>query len=438
MPAEPGASLDLRLEPAVDQLIQDACEGGNAYLRRFDTLDELGADESHIREYIAAVHRGFDRAQDEVLERLLAIQKAGQVSASMRGEEFLLRKVMDAIAWQMIERELYVARRLFRDEVQPSLATSNATSVVEVAKSLSGSTFDRFGLMTDLTSFVQIGDILASRNDIAKLEIIEVKEGHVNHKVLQFSDSYEASKSAEALDAFRNAEGEKVFAQFRRVQRQKERAASVANILNNDQGYDPSTETHIIVSTPSQPIDLFDDRLGHVIAESHQSGWAIDVIDDCVYLGAYRGHLRGPAHSMFATWFQTVAAHPALPAVDFAASLINPLALPPFARFLTRDQSLDVIFGRCRVLMGVDLGKFVDLVREAGATVRFATRKEKARFTRGGERPLNLDGRVLMVERNGGVSALYDGVLLRMLFHGQAPHSVAAMSASIRPHHEKD
>jgi hypothetical protein len=424
------ASLSLDLEQAADQLIRDACEGGNDYLGRYSSLAELASSDSGLRGYLSAVHRGFSRAQEAVYLRLLEIDrvKPSNRSPTQRGEELLLRNVMDAIGWQIIGRELYIARRLYRDGSPPSLTDSNAGSVLDVTRQISGDTFDRFGLMSDLSSFIRVGDILAT-GPAGGVEIIEVKEGVINEKILQFTESLESSQALDALENFRATEGEKTYAQLRRVLRQKAHSAAIANLLNQDKGTDPNYDLPITIGTPSAPLDIYDDRLHHVISESHNRGWAIDVVDGCLYLAAYRGAMSQAASSIFDVWFEGSGAGSDSQAVDFMTSLMHPLALPPFARMLPREQILDILFGRCRVMLGVHVPDFLELIRSSGVTVRPATRKEQGQFTMRGSKPLMVDGRIVIVEDGDFISALHDGILTRILFHGLSPQSAAYLSS---------
>ena len=70
-------------------------------------------------------HDGMWTAQERFLNRI----SSGE--PMVPGEEALYRTAMDTIAWQMLERQLCFARRLYREKKQPSLTNSNLQSVVK-------------------------------------------------------------------------------------------------------------------------------------------------------------------------------------------------------------------------------------------------------------------------------------------------------------------
>lgn len=329
----------------------------------------------------------------------------------------------------MIDRELYIARRLYRGETAPSLTTSNAQSALDVARSIAGPDFAKFGLLADLTSFVQHGDILAIGTHRARLEIIEVKEGPVNETILEFLSTLPEGAAEAAFQSFRSLEGEKTYEQQRRVVRQKERGAAISQLPTNERGVDPNLDIEVRIGSTPFAVELYDNRLSAIIDRSVERGWAIDVIDDCLFLAAYRGVMRTGAERIFSPWFQSSKPSRESPIIDLASSLTTPLALPPFARFIRRDQALDLVFGRCRVMLGLNVPAFVELIRNCGAIVRPATKKERAMFSRGRAGLLISDGQAIIVELGDAKIALNDGYLLRMLYDGVSPKSAAEMCA---------
>jgi hypothetical protein len=292
--------------------------------------------------------------------------------------------------------------------------------------------------MSDLTSLVQVGDLLVRGGEGGSLAIVEVKEGEMNERILAFSQSIREVQCPYALQSFRDAHGEKAFEQLKRVNSQKARAEAIANLLNEERGLDPNLKLPIRIQQVPIPITTYDANLSHAVEESNKRGWAIDVIDDCIFLGAYRGEMRRGSHVIFKGWFDASGSTTDSPVIELRRSLAEPLALPPFARGISRDKSLDVIFGRCVVHVGVHVPKLIDIIRKTGVSVRSATRKEAAQFKVSAGDPILLEGRPVLLDYGGATTILYDGILFRMLFHGLTPSAAAIMVATPPERSEDD
>src|SRR5690606_13651242 len=95
----------------------------------------------------------------------------------------------DGIAWQLIGGEIHIARRFHIEEDSSKfLDTSNIEHAKKVADEINKSPLD-FALISDLTSYVQIGDILLKHENI--VGIMELKEGKVNDQIKDFIEDLE-------------------------------------------------------------------------------------------------------------------------------------------------------------------------------------------------------------------------------------------------------
>ena len=90
----------------------------------------------------------FQTAQEEILAVLLSLERLRKTVQSsptattnhslalLSRAERLYRRAADAIAWELPDGQLWVARRLFTDERRPSLLHSNCESAMEVSRHL--------------------------------------------------------------------------------------------------------------------------------------------------------------------------------------------------------------------------------------------------------------------------------------------------------------
>jgi hypothetical protein len=79
-------------------------------------------DNAHMRYFIAACHRGYQKAQDRVIGLLQKLANDSSLSPEDRlYKELVLRRLIDGIAFTMLEMESHVARRLVLHGSPPTL-----------------------------------------------------------------------------------------------------------------------------------------------------------------------------------------------------------------------------------------------------------------------------------------------------------------------------
>lgn len=379
---------------------------------------EALSDPQNRREFVAAVHQGFVAAQDEVCDRLLSVR--GELGAAAKQKELALRKVIDGIAWQLIGHQLYIARRLYREQKPPSLHNSNFASVRTAARSIQRPDFANFALMSDLTTFVQVGDLLVKDE---RVTIVEVKEGAVNKRVTDFIGFHSDESPEQSLQQVYDAEGKKTFEQLGRMLRQLARMDHVARLANTAETHDPDSNQSIRVNAEPFQIDTYDERLSDLVTVALQKSWAIDHIDDCFFLGAYARNAARAGALTFEKWLKECRVADDNLRGNLAYSMVHPLAMPLFNRSLRREHVMDVLFGRVLVIMCVDIEAFMAKATAMGVPMRWSTRKEAAGYKKSEFGRTHLGHRVPLAGGGEGRIAMGDGVISRILYHGQTPAS---------------
>ena len=176
-----------------------------------------------IRQFQIFVHSGFRQAQDLILNEILKIQnllkalkvelkssrrkretkKMESISIEIQKNEYqetILRSFIDFIAWQLLGQQYYRVRRFYdgrdKNNSRPTLATSNVESIINAIKYYHEQDELNFALISDLTSFIDIGDILLLQDN--QVIPIELKEGKTNEEVFNFIN--EISKKEESVN----------------------------------------------------------------------------------------------------------------------------------------------------------------------------------------------------------------------------------------------
>ncbi|MDD9180730.1 MULTISPECIES: hypothetical protein [Aliivibrio] len=411
-------TFPLVYEELIRPLYIKACQGSHHLWDKIANFDEFKDNEELREEFYRSANQGMMSAQDDIVAIVQSEEKLDYP------KELLLRGIADAIAWQLLGHQLAHARHFFKYISQPDLYNSNFESVVFASKEFIQEKQNAVSLISDLTSFIQVGDLLIYEPG-SGLTIAEVKEGAMNAKIGNFMKFYMQSQCDKALYDFVNQEGEKTVKQMQRMSRQASRMAHVTSVLRSGKSVDPDTNQEINIPAPFFPIKTWDERLVNTLEQANTKGWAIDVIDNCLFLGIYASEdAYSKGHIIFNTWFDGMGGSPDCPRALLIDCMKLPLALPIFSRDIPDEYKFDILFGRKQVCMGICIESLLNECKKSGLSTRFATNKERGRLDKTGNRPYKYKGNVVFISNGRTELPLMDGVFLRIMFHGQSPVSI--------------
>lgn len=407
------------LEFELRQLYELACQNSKPLWPRIDPYQEELPDESLIEDFFRLTHLGMRKAQESMLDRLLCQDESDELS-SVR--YFAYRGVADAIAWQLLGSELAYAKRFFMAKPSPSLYESNIQSVISAAEKLHSTYSDSIALITDLTSFIQVGDILL-RQPNKGISIYEVKEGKVNQEILGLLNQGQSAEEQFSSNEVLKSKPEKFRKQFERALRQKMRMENVSETLLKDEGTDAATGRHVVLPTPSSYIGSWYPKLLEAYDRCMERGWGIALVQDCFYIGCYEaGKFSRPGQMAFEVWFSSQAATEDCPRMSLIACMTDPIALPIYSLPIPDEFKFDLLFGRKHVSLGLNVPELVRLAQLHGINVRFASKKETTQaLQRNGNFLWRYQGKAIYILKNGDKIFLGEGFTLRVFFHGEKP-----------------
>ncbi|NOG32814.1 hypothetical protein HLB35_15535 [Halomonas sp. TBZ9] len=410
-------TLDSELEPIARDLYEKVCCGSKKHWPEIKSRSEFKTDQALRENFLSSAHEGMRAAQNHIVQR---VESTAGLSFS---EELLYRSIADTIAWQFLGEQLCHARRLFRGHNQPDLSQSNFSSVVSAANSIVESNPDSMPLLSDLTSFVQVGDIL-SLDPRSGLSIIEVKEGKVNQRISQFLKFYNESGCDRALHYFMSEEGPHTAKQMQRMIRQSGRMAHVSEMMSSGTSIDPDSGQKVYIPDEFIPISDWNEELSALLARSEEKGWALDVIEDCLFVGCYADTpMFHGSHIAFNLWFDECGGDAESPRAQMMDSIRSPLALPVFSRHIPVENKFDFLFGRKHLCMALSVEKLIEKCEEAGLIVRQGTNKETSKMEQAGAKPYRHKGKSIFIGDGSKELVLMDGIFMRVFFHGQKPVS---------------
>ena len=465
-----------RFEAKVREIADDLFTTGIRAVSQDGPIELLLQDNLLSQKFFAACHDGYAIGQRKLVAEMVRIQQeAKEVTGGLRvarqrrdqegatrlqrilqtaeAEEQMLRRLADALAWALCGGRRWVVKRFYMGQAPPRLTTSNYESVLLAAERIIESTAEgtSFALLTDLTSIVQVGDLLiVSRRYDGELTwgVAEVKEGAVNATVRNFVEFFEESGCMRAADAFRKQHGDRALDQAARMMRQMGRMRNVAQTINSDTGTDLLTNRPIRLSAEETSYDAYDQELERLLQNARRDGSAASIIDDCLILGVYDARqIHAPAlafrHDVYHHFHpddecpepnSAEESHlrsllrPPYPVYDVGQGVMQtPLAKPIFLRSLSPDFIHDIAFGRLRVFACLDADRFIDGARGSGTGVRWSTAKQARRQRAKKTGLFEVNGRFMIASDGEHEAYLGEGLFGQIIYDGMAPSSAMKM-----------
>lgn len=402
--------------------------------------------EDEKRQFQVFVHRGFRQAQDLILNEILNIQesvkllkddlkssrrerkaeKTESISKEIKKFEYqetILRSFVDFIAWQLLGQQYYRVRRFYdsrdKNNSRPTLSTSNIESVKNTVRYYHEQDELNFALISDLSSFIDIGDILLLKDN--HMFTVEVKEGKINEEVFSFINELSKKEIETCPYSLISNPNEKFFKQVNRVMNQTKRAYKLTEFLNHEKGIDPFRECEVKVNKEPYIIDSYIDTVNNLFKELEKENWAYTIYEDVLTIGLYQKELLQMGDILLPHLNQELFGKP-FPIVNYMQKLKIPINEPIFYQGLSREHIFDLFFGRIRMLISINIDNFIDLCKKNGLAARWLSKKETIKNKTNNKAILfEWKGQGIIINEE---IILGDGIIARMIFDFTTPSSI--------------
>ncbi|WP_125116767.1 hypothetical protein [Agathobaculum sp. Marseille-P7918] len=411
----------------------------------FNSLDDLAKEQEQVEEFITQVHKGFFAAQDRViylLRKILLEQKrlktsladarrqhnkalSGEVNQALNHaifQEHVLRKLMDAIAWQIFQYDLSTLRRFYCGQERIDITDSNLDSEIVFAKYYTQDHPDAFVLISDLTSFIQIGDVVTISKDEG-IKIAELKEGPVNEEIFEIIDEAIDVKCPRYLELRLKDKDKHFIKHFERAVKQIDKSSKVQEIVSTGYGTDLLTGQKIRVIQDEIELDTFVDVLKQLSESCHKKGYSISVIEGCLLIGVY--DVEKFPSQVFDMWAKGLKIE--MPIYDMRASFFDPLSYPVFLHPFSDSFIVDLVLGKKIIKMTLDLKQWLDTFEKEGCTIRWMSKKETARANskmKGSNKIFDVNGQGILIEKDDVSIEVGQGIFSRMFTSFNTPSSI--------------
>lgn len=421
--------------------------------KRLDFRNPEKITEKDKKEFISQVHKGFRLGQNLIIQEIVPLLEE-QKELRLKEKEAkrdknkelvqklnielnltqykikILRHFADFIAWQIFKGDYYKARRFFSgDRNRPDLLSSNLDSVLSAVRHFHNEDESSFGLITDLTSFIDIGDILLIKDDM--IGIVECKEGKVQKKIYEFFD-YADQDDFDVTKVDFSDKDSKFFDQAERTLKQMERGIKATNFLKNEEGTDPFSNEKIKVLESKYPREYYYKYLMDLIEESKINNSAYGEVEEIIYIGIYRENKRTIAPYLFKEIVNHIYEKNII--IDYAGLIGLPLKNPIFFKPFGIESIFDIMFGRLKIYLAIDLNKLINLFNSKGISTKWLSKKETHKILDKGRRykPFTFENRAIEITINEDKVTLGDSFLIYLLFDNLTPSSFVESYKSMK------
>lgn len=179
-------------------------------------------------------------------------------------QEMVVRKAMDSIAWQILKYDLTVMRRLYQGHELIDITDSNLESELRYIDKYLEENPTGFVLISDLTSFVQVGDVV--NLSLQKgIQIIELKEGKKNGEIFQIIDTLKEIDCPYYLKTTLENMDKKTREQFVREIKQIGRGLEVSKTINEGVGTDLFTGLSVKIDKNEIELETFQEIINKLL-----------------------------------------------------------------------------------------------------------------------------------------------------------------------------
>jgi hypothetical protein len=410
----------------------------------FKVSDVALKRQAQLTEFVSKVHKGFMKAQNLIVQNLLLLgeekkntrERIKELNRLREGKENIealkekvevieyqenvFRKLADTIAWQILNNDLTVIRRLYNFSAQVEIYNSNLNHDLKVVEEIFNQDNERFPLITDITSFIQIGDLLIKDRD--KIGVLELKEGKVNEQISDILKEHLEFQCERKLYYELENKDDKFKKQFLRYVKQEATTLNTLQTINKGEGTD-SLGRNIKIIDNVFYTEHFTDTIQSMLQEVNKKNYSINYIDDCLAVGVYNT-TRIPLYKAFDTWKESIGID--FPTIDIRGFFRSPGGHPLFLHNFSIEDKVKIVAGEKLILMSLNIQAWLKMFEGKNVNVRLMSKKETARLnnTPSHLKAFEYNGQAIEIEQDNIKQIIHGGIFERMFNQFQKPSSL--------------
>lgn len=329
----------------------------------------------------------------------------------------ILRRCIDSLVWTMLGNEHSSIRRLPINGSPDNLSERNILDSKSASDDINSDPL-AFAVITDMTTFVHTGDLLALIPGRG-IDLIELKSGKKN---IEFSEAAEFAVESECPhfdEAFTKNFDKKDINHYQRAKRQIIRAKNVVDVIETGKGFDNFHQTEVRIQDRNFTPDFYSDKLVELWRKIYNGkNWAIEEINSCLYIGAYSRSDMGFVG--FSTWMDGSKISGTV--FNILDSFSDPLSRPFFSLNLPDKLLLGIIDNKLIVILCFDYKRFVEHANKKYSNLYFYT--DFPSLMSRTEDMMSVDGKGIGSYVDNNISFLGNGYESRIIFDQHYPSSL--------------
>lgn len=329
----------------------------------------------------------------------------------------ILRRCIDSLVWTMLGNEHSSIRRLPVNGSPDNLSDRNILDSKSAADDININPL-AFAVVTDMTTFVHTGDLLALIPGKG-ISLIELKSGEKN---IEFSEAAEFAVNSECPhfdEAFTKNLDKNDKSHYQRTKRQVIRAKNVIEAIETGQGFDNFNQTDVRIQDRNFIPDFYCDKITGLWRQIYNGkNWAIVDINDCLFIGAYSRSDMGFVG--FNTWIDGCKISGTV--FNILDSFSDPLSRPFFSLNLPDKLLLDIIDNKIIIVLCLDHKLFVEYANRKYPDLYFYT--DFTSMMSKTENMMSVDGKGIASYVDNNISYLGNGYESRIIFDQHYPASL--------------
>lgn len=329
----------------------------------------------------------------------------------------VLRRTADALIWGMLNNEHSSVRRLPISGDTDNLSRDSIIDSLIAADELNKDPH-RLAVVSDMSTFVHVGDLVTFSLQHG-FQLVEVKSGKKNLELYEAAEFAFTHGCPKFEKQFLDNMSPNDIQQFKRIKNQMIRAGNALEAIHTGEGYDNLMKTPVSIEERDYRPEFFNMNIVK-LAEEVKAGkkWAIDIIDECVYIGVYPESDLG--FIGFNTWIDGTEFKGRVTNIN--DSFFDPLSRPFLNLNLPTDILMDVMAGKLLIVLCLDHEKFFER-----ANVRYPglfTLEEYPEKYAHTQNTLHVGSKGIASLVEGNVSFVGNGFETRILFDLQRPDNL--------------
>ena len=394
------------------------------------------------------------------MQRLIKLQKKFKKNSNNESEklftqpEIILVKdkiatykyIIESLAWTLIRGDVAIAKRFYtKDKSTKILSQSNLEFSIESANIYNKDPL-KFALITDLTKYFQIGDLLIKDKD--KIGIVECKDGFVNsflHYQLFERKGFLGVSTEEIVSDYESLKGSLssedktgLVKQVIRMMRQYIRMDRLRVILNTDTGENPSEDPEnknpekVELISPNHEIERYNFKLLKLEENLDYETLGIANIEDILYLVSFYPHHTNHAEILLKLKMQERKS--TLYHIFELNNKKYQIAEPLFAKIFSPDFIINILTNRVKIKICIDYKNFIKAINDSDIRAELMTEKKTKKYLKGQNMHKSpyviINNRILKIVNLNNKKELFfaKGLLSKMIYDNIKPSSIIKMA----------